>query len=383
MTGRWWAVTGAAAAVALAGIAAVLVVAHGAGGSPAVARTVDAAATAAASVSPPPPPPPPLRVLSVGHATAATPVAQLGAVTVTFSAPVGPALTPTLTPALAGSWSRPTPTSAVFTATAAPLPGQRFTVSLLAGTQDEAGGALASGFTAAWTTRAASPARLQQLLAEAGYLPLSFRPATAEPATTDELTTSAYAPVSGSYAWSSPQPPALQALYTGPTSALLTRGAVLAFESDHQLATDGAAGPQVWSALVADAAAHRTTSRPYTYVYVNKSRPQSLTVYRDGKPVLTTPANTGVSRAQTPAGSWPVYARYQSQTMSGTNPDGSHYSDPGVPWISYFVGGDAVHGFPRASYGSPQSVGCVELPIATAETVYGLMGYGDIVTVAG
>ena len=38
--------------------------------------------------------------------------------------------------------------------------------------------------------------------------------------------------------------------------------------------------------------------------------------------------------------------------MSGTNPDGSHYSDPGVPWVSYFNGGDALHGFLRASYGS-------------------------------
>ena len=34
-------------------------------------------------------------------------------------------------------------------------------------------------------------------------------------------------------------------------------------------------------------------------------------------------------------------------TMSGTNPDGSHYHDPGIPWVSYFNGGDALHGFIR------------------------------------
>ena len=34
--------------------------------------------------------------------------------------------------------------------------------------------------------------------------------------------------------------------------------------------------------------------------------------------------------------------------MSGTNPDGSHYSDPGVPYVAYFNGGDAVHGFSAA-----------------------------------
>jgi lipoprotein-anchoring transpeptidase ErfK/SrfK len=67
--------------------------------------------------------------------------------------------------------------------------------------------------------------------------------------------------------------------------------------------------------------------------------------------------------------------------MSGTNPDGSHYNDPGVPWVSYFNGGDAVHGFLRGSYGTPQSLGCVELPIATAQRVYSKLALGDIVVV--
>ena len=52
--------------------------------------------------------------------------------------------------------------------------------------------------------------------------------------------------------------------------------------------------------------------------------------------------------------------------MSGTNPDGSHYVDPGIPWVSYFNGGDALHGFVRGSYGFPQSDGCVEMPVANA-----------------
>lgn len=385
MTGRVWAIVGGVVAVGLGGVAAIVTTADGSAAAPTIAaRPVDV--TAPASVPPTStltPPPPPLRVLSVAHATAASPVSELGGVTVTFSAPVGAELTPTLTPALAGAWSRPTPTTAVFTAADVPLPGQALTVRLPAGTLDEAGGALATDYRAAWTTRAAAPARLQQLLAEAGYLPLSFTPATAEPTSTEQLMASAYAPGPGSYAWKAAEPAGLQALYTGATSTLLTRGAVLAFESDHHLDTDGSAGPRVWSALVADTLAHRTTTQPYTYVSVSKQAPESLTVYRDGKAVLTTRVNTGVARAQTPDGSWAVFARYRSQTMSGTNPDGSHYSDAGVPWVSYFYGGDAVHGFPRASYGSPQSVGCVELPIAAAERVYALMGYGDIVTVTG
>ena len=41
-------------------------------------------------------------------------------------------------------------------------------------------------------------------------------------------------------------------------------------------------------------------------------------------------------------------------------------------WVSYFNGGDALHGFVRSSYGSPQSDGCVEMPVANAQVVYPL-----------
>jgi hypothetical protein len=76
-----------------------------------------------------------------------------------------------------------------------------------------------------------------------------------------------------------------------------------------------------------------------------------------------------------------VYARYITTTMSGTNPDGSHYSDPGIPWVSYFHGGDALHGFLRAQYGFPQSLGCVEMPYASAGTVFPFTPLGTLVTV--
>jgi hypothetical protein len=66
--------------------------------------------------------------------------------------------------------------------------------------------------------------------------------------------------------------------------------------------------------------------------------------------------------------------------MSGTNPDGSKYHDL-VPWINYFDGSDAVHGFVRGSYGYPQSLGCVELPVATAQVAFSDLAIGDLVTV--
>ncbi|HEY5336140.1 MAG TPA: L,D-transpeptidase [Mycobacteriales bacterium] len=382
MRARTWTLITVSLVVAAVASTAGAVAAFGPAGRTPTARVAatDVAATGSASPSPTPPPPA-LTVTSVTHATEATTPDLLGVVTVSFSSPVEGAGGLTLVPDLAGSWIQPTPTTLEFLPTSVPLPLQKITLTVPAGTRDVAGGTLAVASTTSWTTRAGDPARLQQLLAEDGYLPLSFTPSTAEPTSGAALAATSFAPVTGSYAWRFVPPATLQALFTGAQSALLTRGALLAFQADHHLATDGLAGPDVWSALTTAVATGAKNTSPYTYVLVDKSVPQKLYLYRDGTVALSTPANTGVSGAQTPAGSWAVYARYASQTMSGTNPDGTHYSDPGVPWISYFVGGDAVHGFPRATYGTPQSVGCVELPVTTAQQVYALMGYGDIVTV--
>jgi hypothetical protein len=38
-----------------------------------------------------------------------------------------------------------------------------------------------------------------------------------------------------------------------------------------------------------------------------------------------------------------VFGHIPIGTMSGTNPDGSHYHDPGIRYISYFNHGDAIH----------------------------------------
>jgi len=97
--------------------------------------------------------------------------------------------------------------------------------------------------------------------------------------------------------------------------------------------------------------------------------------------VYHTLVNTGVAGAPTENGTWPVFARYTVTTMSGTNPDGSHYVDPGIPWVSYFHGGDALHGFVRPGYGYPQSDGCVEMPPANAKVVFPLTPLGTLVTV--
>ncbi len=97
--------------------------------------------------------------------------------------------------------------------------------------------------------------------------------------------------------------------------------------------------------------------------------PETLEVHRGHHVVLTSPTNTGVPGAETPQGIFPIFARFVSTTMTGTDVDGTKYVVPDVPWVNYFNGGDTMHGYPRASYGSPQSNGCVELPIETAESL--------------
>jgi lipoprotein-anchoring transpeptidase ErfK/SrfK len=122
-------------------------------------------------------------------------------------------------------------------------------------------------------------------------------------------------------------------------------------------------------------------NHPYNYVYVATGYPEYLSLWSDGAVIFTTLVNTGITEAATELGTWPVYARYDVTTMSGKNPDGTQYSDPGIPWVSYFNGSDALHGFDRSSYGWPQSVGCVEMPPGNAQVVYPLTPLGTLVTV--
>ncbi len=214
--------------------------------------------------------------------------------------------------------------------------------------------------------------RLQQLLAHSGYLPVTFTVRGPQPLF--ELS-----PRRGRWHWRFGPIAGLGAQWQPGVFSTITRGAVMAFEADHNMPVDGIAGRRVWLALTARP--RPTAQVPYTYVVVRESSPETITIYRNGHSVFTSLANTGIPQAPTALGTYPVYLRYTSTTMQGTNPDGTHYDDPNIPWVSYFNGGDAVHGFLRGSYGSPQSLGCVELPYSDAATAYQLMSYGTLVTV--
>jgi hypothetical protein len=237
--------------------------------------------------------------------------------------------------------------------------------------------------TVAWSVLGGSILRLHQLLAEAGYLPVAWQPA-ADPARPTARFEAAAAtdPPAGRFSWRWPDTPAeLRKLWRPDAWNEITRGAVMMFENTHGLSVDGFVGPKVWHALLADSLAGRRSSRGYSYVFVHRSVPQSLNLWHDGQVILSSPGNTGVPAAPTQLGTFPVFEHIPVGTMSGTNPDGTHYHDPGIQYISYFNHGDAIHAFNRSSFGTPQSLGCVELPLAAAAKVWPYTPIGTLVTV--
>jgi peptidoglycan hydrolase-like protein with peptidoglycan-binding domain len=322
-----------------------------------------------------------LSVESVSPVAGATQVPSDATISVHFSAPLkAGSPTPSLSPPVAGSWQLVTPDTYSFVATAPLVPSSTETVTVPAGETGVVsadGTTLAQSTTAQFTVAAGSTVRLQQLLAQLGYLPVTFVPAG--PLTAPQEATQAQ---EGAFEWKGSEPASLTSLWTVGTPNQITKGAVMAFESQHNMTTDGQAGPAVWQQLLSDVSAGTMDPNPYNYVYVSESLPETATVYSNGSAVYSTLANTGVAAAPTQTGTFPVFERFTVTTMKGTNPDGSKYVDPGIPWVSYFNGGDALHGFVRGGYGYPQSDGCVEMLPAHAQVVFPYTPIGTLVTVA-
>jgi hypothetical protein len=184
----------------------------------------------------------------------------------------------------------------------------------------------------------------EEVLAQLGYSPLSWSP--------------------GGFQWRWVPPPTLQAVWAPGQDGATAKGAIMSFESVAGLTTNGAISAGEISALQAaadDPSGPDANPNGFTYALATESNPESLTVWHNGVVVVTSPANTGGAGTPTARGSFPVYLRYRNQVMRGTNPNGSTYADP-VQFVAYFNGGDALHYMPRASYGDPQSLGCVSFP---------------------
>jgi peptidoglycan hydrolase-like protein with peptidoglycan-binding domain len=239
-----------------------------------------------------------------------------------------------------------------------------------------------------FTTGSFSTLRLQQVLSQLGYLPLTWTPSIrtrTSPVTPGGLNaqlSAAYEPPAGAFSFKPGYPSELTSQWKTGADNVLDQGAIMAFESNEGLTMDGVAGPQVWAHLLTAAARDQRNPNGYTYALTDQHYPETLTVWHDGKIIAKTFANTGIPGRNTQDGTFPVYLRFQFNYMDGTNPDGTKYHDP-VYWISYFNGGDAVHYFARPGYGYYQSLGCVEVPWSPAKEVWGYMTYGTLVTVIG
>ncbi len=235
-----------------------------------------------------------------------------------------------------------------------------------------------------WKVPPGSTLRLQQLLSLLGYLPFHVNYAHGGVGLSPQAQENAAVnPPKASFDWAYPNVPSqLRSEWAPGVSGEMTKGAVMAFENDHGMTPDGDAGPTVWKSLISAVVLGHRSAFGYTYVMVSEGSPESIDVWHNGKSVVTGPVNTGIPQAPTAQGTFAVFEHAPSVTMSGTNPDGSHYSDPGVPYVSYFNGGDALHGFLRASYGSAQSLGCVEMPYSEAAAVYPYTPVGTLVNVS-
>jgi peptidoglycan hydrolase-like protein with peptidoglycan-binding domain len=361
----------AGAALAVGGATAGIVIAVQGSGQAAGGHGGTATARAAAAQSVP------LRVVSVSPAAGGQAVNGAGDITVTYNQPLpATAPLPTLSPAIAGAWQRKGDAVTFSPATGYPA-GTHVTVAVAAGQSK------ASSDTASFKTGTYSTLRLQEVLAQLGYLPLTWTPARGAKAPGGSAAAqlaAAYAPPAGTFRWEHGYPSQLGWFWSQGKANTLDRGAITGFEADHGLPTDGVAGSAVWKALLTAAAKDQKNTHGYSYAIASQHYPETLTIWHDGKKVFTSYANTGIPDSPTGVGTFPVYEKLPFQIMSGTNPDGSHYADP-VEWVSYFDGGDAVHYFDRGSYGWQQSLGCVELPYDAAKQAYPYLPYGTLVTV--
>lgn len=338
----------------------------------------------------------PMRLTWMAPAAESTGVDGASPITISFSAPVAAnSPRPTLQPRVPGRWSSQG-YSMVFTPSVPFSPSSRVTVNVpggRSGVRSDSGALLTASVTERFRTGSYSREGLAELLAQQGYLPMTFTrvstaldrpqslPSSPEPAS---LTPAgeAYSPLAGTFTFDQGYPSSLQSQWNPNSANVMLRGAVMAFQSQHNMTVDGNLTPKFWTALFLAQDRGERNKNGYTYAVANQHYPETLTIYHNGHFVMRSLSNTGIPVSPTVNGTFPVYARYRFQIMSGTNPGGSHYADP-VSFVSYFNGGDAVHYFPRGGYGYQQSLGCVELPYNAAEQAYPYLTYGSLVTVTG
>jgi len=108
---------------------------------------------------------------------------------------------------------------------------------------------------------------------------------------------------------------------------------------------------------------------------------QRLTIYIGDNAIKSFSVSTGRAATPTEIGEDAIYAKYTSMTMTGTIA-GDYYYVPNVKWVSFFNGGEAIHGtYWHHNFGTPMSHGCVNMTEADAKTVFDFAPIGTKVVV--
>lgn len=104
---------------------------------------------------------------------------------------------------------------------------------------------------------------------------------------------------------------------------------------------------------------------------------QTLSAYQGDRRVLFSIVSTGKASTPTRPGEFAIYQKFKAQDMSGDD-----YNLPGVPWVMYYDGENAIHGaYWHANFGIPTSHGCTNMTIAEARALYSWAPEGTPVSV--
>ena len=284
-----------------------------------------------------------LQMVSVTPAAGMRGVNGTSPIRVQFSAPLAASSPmPTLSPSIPGQWTIQGD-AAVFSPTVGYYQNTKVTVKVpgglaglisVGGANAGNGGTLSSNLSQSFTTASFSTLRLQQLLAQLGYLPLTWTPkshsAVGPASARAELAAAYSAPPAGTFSWQSGYPWSLKQQWKAGSANVLQVGAIRAFESVHGLTMDGAAGRTVRSDLLTAVAQGKHNPNGYTYALASQYSPETLTIWHNGHVMLKTLVNTGIPASPTVDGTFPVYLKYYFSYMKGDEPGRTKYDDPGV-----------------------------------------------------
>jgi LysM repeat protein len=104
---------------------------------------------------------------------------------------------------------------------------------------------------------------------------------------------------------------------------------------------------------------------------------QVVKAYENGRLIRTVSVSTGLPDTPTVTGTFSIYAKHPSQTMTGAD-----YFLPGVPYVMYFFESYGLHGtYWHDKFGQPMSHGCVNLPTEDAKWFYNWAEIGTPVLV--